>query len=405
MQKGAKIVAGCRIVIIAGLGCIALSGCGEDEIHSYKAPKSQSPPTVSAEQQLPAGHPPIPGAAAADSHDHPAQRLLAAITTHGDRTWFFKLVGPFDAVSNQADTFADFIQSFQFPADTTQPLQWKLPEGWRQLPPANAMRYATLQIGAGPNPLEVSVFAFGGEAGGMLSNINRWRGQMQLPPIAEGDLAKETRTVDQGGHKITIVEMVGGGSGKMTPPFAGGNAPAAPTAPAPPPLLARPDVTPLAPGPVKPNAPPVAPAADDAKLSYDTPQGWQLLPPTGPRLLSFSAGETQVAVTKFGGDVGGMLANVNRWRSQVGLSPIDESGLKDAVQPIDVGPLKGNLVELYGPDGDKRPGLLAVSVQRDGMTWFFKMAGPAAAVQQQKDGFERFVRSVKFASPGASDGK
>ena len=35
----------------------------------------------------------------------------------------------------------------------------------------------------------------------------------------------------------------------------------------------------------------------------------------------------ELAVTHFPGDVGGDLANVNRWRQQIGLEPIDEAAL------------------------------------------------------------------------------
>jgi hypothetical protein len=35
----------------------------------------------------------------------------------------------------------------------------------------------------------------------------------------------------------------------------------------------------------------------------------------------------EVAISHFPGDVGGDLANVNRWRQQVALPPIDEAGL------------------------------------------------------------------------------
>ena len=40
------------------------------------------------------------------------------------------------------------------------------------------------------------------------------------------------------------------------------------------------------------------------------------------------AGPVEVAVTRFGGRVGGDLANINRWRGQMGLSPIDDVELE-----------------------------------------------------------------------------
>lgn len=37
------------------------------------------------------------------------------------------------------------------------------------------------------------------------------------------------------------------------------------------------------------------------------------------------SGPVEVAVTRFPGDVGGVLANVNRWRQQAGLTPVEDA--------------------------------------------------------------------------------
>jgi hypothetical protein len=43
----------------------------------------------------------------------------------------------------------------------------------------------------GPNASsgDVSITAFPGEAGGLSSNLNRWRGQLQLPPLSNEQLS------------------------------------------------------------------------------------------------------------------------------------------------------------------------------------------------------------------------
>ena len=44
--------------------------------------------------------------------------------------------------------------------------------------------------------------------------------------------------------------------------------------------------------------------------------------------VSNKAGEAlDFSITSFPGEVGGILANVNRWLGQVGMSPTDEQGL------------------------------------------------------------------------------
>jgi hypothetical protein len=73
------------------------------------------------------------------------------------------------------------------PQPTAGGLQWTLPEGWT-LSQGDGMRYATLKP-ATPGKIDISVIALTGPAGGELANVNRWREQMGLPPVAsEKDL-------------------------------------------------------------------------------------------------------------------------------------------------------------------------------------------------------------------------
>src|SRR5690349_3907522 len=72
-----------------------------------------------------------------------------------------------------------------------------------------------------------------------------------------------------------------------------------------------------------------SPAPAQAKVVWDTPEGWRAVIADQPmRVATFRAGPgdgVEVSVTAFPGDVGGLLANVNRWRGQVGLAPAQES--------------------------------------------------------------------------------
>lgn len=92
------------------------------------------------------------------------------------------------------------------PNYTGDGISWTLPHGWSQQP-ASGMRYATLVPPAG-GP-EVSVTRLGGGGGGTLANINRWRGQVFLPPITEADLDTHTTKVDLAGVTALRVDIVG----------------------------------------------------------------------------------------------------------------------------------------------------------------------------------------------------
>ena len=69
------------------------------------------------------------------------------------------------------------------------PAQWTKPDGWNEQP-LSEMRLGSFKVD-GPNAAsaDVSVIAFPGEAGGLISNINRWRGQLQLSPLDEDQLS------------------------------------------------------------------------------------------------------------------------------------------------------------------------------------------------------------------------
>ncbi len=68
-----------------------------------------------------------------------------------------------------------------------------------------------------------------------------------------------------------------------------------------------------------------APVAADSGLRWTLPQGWKEVQGGGPMryatLTPPVAGKLDVSVIVLPGPAGGELANVNRWRNQIGLPP------------------------------------------------------------------------------------
>ena len=89
------------------------------------------------------------------------------------------------------------------------------------------------------------------------------------------------------------------------------------------------------------------------------------------------------------GTVGGDLANVNRWRDQLGLPPV--ASLDGAVELIEANGLR--LVVFDGANAGRR--ILGAILPRPGETWFFKLTGPDALVARDKPAFLDFLRTVK----------
>ena len=149
------------------------------------------------------------------------------------------------------------------------------------------------------------------------------------------------------------------------------------------------------------------PTATGGDLTWTAPAHWQSRPASMMRKATFiipgdSAGEqAELAISAFPGDVGGNLGNVNRWRTQLKLPPIEASDLDFALVHLNTaGGLHVDVAELVGPvpaDGKPRQRVLGAIVPFNDATWFFKLSGPDALVAHEKDAFLAFVQTLQPA--------
>jgi hypothetical protein len=127
-------------------------------------------------------------------------------------------------------------------------------------------------------------------------------------------------------------------------------------------------------------------------VSYELPDGWSQNRDNPVRLVTLTDGQAEIAVNAFGGNVGGTLLNVNRWRGQVGLPPVaSEEEAKKDIREVDVEGRKFQMVDLAGASSRT---LVAVVPGNDKL-YFFKMTAPADVVAKRKDAFERFVKTIR----------
>ena len=90
-------------------------------------------------------------------------------------------------------------------------VEWTLPKGWKQLPPSE-MRLASFSVeGKEGLKADISIVVLGGISGGELANVNRWRGQLNLEPIGESDLSRNTEMISPGGRHMLMVDIVSNG--------------------------------------------------------------------------------------------------------------------------------------------------------------------------------------------------
>jgi hypothetical protein len=146
-------------------------------------------------------------------------RILGGIAPQENHegSWFFKMMGPTEAVSAQEKAFDSFLASVKFNDRDEKPVTWTLPEGWRE-GPRRAGRYATILAGPIDDSVELSIIPAGGS---LLENVNRWCGQVGLPKVKDEELSTTSReiTTDQG-KKMTRVDLRGMATkGEQMPPF------------------------------------------------------------------------------------------------------------------------------------------------------------------------------------------
>jgi hypothetical protein len=111
-----------------------------------------------------------------------------------------------------ADSSASSSVPAAAPAATNLGLTWTAPAGW-QPKPLGVMRKGSYTItGTAGATADVSITAFPGAVGGEFANINRWRGQLSLPPIIESDLAVSSTHLGQNGLAFTLVDLASTGA-------------------------------------------------------------------------------------------------------------------------------------------------------------------------------------------------
>lgn len=134
-----------------------------------------------------------------------------------------------------------------------------------------------------------------------------------------------------------------------------------------------------------------------AKLGWKLPARWtQEVGGGGMRYATLKApvqGKVDVSVTVLPGDAGGELANVNRWRGQIGLPPIDDAALAKARSAVQTPAGAFSLYDFASEGQGKR--LVAGLGLVDGNSWFVKMTGEAAPVAAARPDFLEIVRSLR----------
>ncbi|HET7626498.1 MAG TPA: hypothetical protein VFM25_14675, partial [Verrucomicrobiae bacterium] len=264
---------------------------------------------------------------------------------------------------------------FHSGATQVQPqLKWTLPDGWTEKP-LTEFRVASFNA-QGKNGEVADVCAIPLPATGReVDLVNMWRGQMHLPTVTDADAAKGTEAVKIGSEqgklfdiastekingkergRMLIAMITRGGTSwffKMTgeASFVSAEKPVFLQ------FLKSVSFEAAEPMNIETASAQAAstPVEVSEKNSAEIPADWKEVPPgeflIAKYMISGADGaEAQVNVSVLAGEGGGLLANANRWRRQLGLKEVDETELAQQMTTMNVGDNKAIFLDMTGVD-------------------------------------------------------
>ena len=324
---------------------------------------------------------------------------------------------------------------------TSSPLTWTLPAAWTEIPPST-MRVASFTVtNADGKQADVSIVPLSGMGGGDFANVNRWRGQVGLPAASDDELQSAAEDVTASGQPAKLYDLAGKNPDNSKPSrilaaiqhrgdtswffkmmgdgdlveqqkpafitflkslsFATAQDQSTPVQPATGGMDAQssaqlppghPDISGMT------TAAP-SPAAITGQPVWQVPADWQAVDAGAFLVAKFAltnadGAVADVNVSSAGGNGGGLEANVNRWRGQLGLPPISE--ILTTTFAINGG--EAQIVDLSGTNAENgQPAeIVGVMVAQPGTTWFYKLMGDPQLVASQRDAFKQFVEGVKY---------
>ncbi len=302
------------------------------------------------------------------------------------------------------------------PAENAQPqLQFSLPSGWQQIAPSE-MRVASFAVTNATGPAaDVGIIPLPAAGENEQSLINMWREQLQLPPtnsagtetISVGndparlfEFASAAPIIDGKFRQRIMVAMLTRGATSWFFKMTGEDAFVASQKDVFLQFLKSISFNATTPAPVAAASPT---PADNNNSIWTVPADWQSLPGSQFLLAQFlvqdGSARAEVNVSELAGEGGGLLANVNRWRGQLGLSPVaDEEGFSKMVDSLAVSGGQAQVVDMSGTNSKtgQPTRLVGVVLPQAGETWFYKLMGDPKLVAAQKDTFLKFIQSAKY---------
>jgi len=172
---------------------------------------------------------------------------VVAVLPRNGASWFFKLRGDKELVAETQPAFLEFLKTIRFPTNaatvqsagvleniaanphahglptldphagiapgTSGPAnddpKWNVPPTWKEQPPGMMVKKTFSVANDKGQKAGIAISVFPGDVGGNFANVNRWRGQMGLPPASQDEFPKVTQSLDVIGGKALSVDLKG----------------------------------------------------------------------------------------------------------------------------------------------------------------------------------------------------
>lgn len=291
-------------------------------------------------------------------------------------------------------------------SEATGMMRWDVPAGWTERAPS-AMRIANFLAG-GDEQAECYLTILAGDAGGLGANVNRWLGQMGRPALgpdqidalpratmfrreavlleSEGSFTGMSGGAAKEGQRLIgllLVDPAGSAFLKLVGPTA---------------VVTREREAFLALAKSFRSSRDEATSGESAEprieraggLVARVPADWMRVPEKPPRALDLRIdADVECSITVLPGEAGGARANIDRWRGQLGLAPLDDAQYTG----LETVPMLGtNALLVEATSGDK--GLLGVVSCSGDRSVFVKLTGPSSLIATHRGAFLELCRTL-----------
>ncbi len=306
----------------------------------------------------------------------------------------------------------------------SNPIAWSPAPHWKELPPTQ-FRKGNYAYTDDSGTAEITVSSFPGDTGGILANANRWLRQAALPEIDQEQLSQVVTEVNLSDEVTAFILDLKADDGTETSkriyaaivPYQGQSWFFKMSGPFKTVQSQIPSFSAFLRG-IRMGETAAAqnstsePAANEdlGELQFTAPSGWVESKGSSIRIASLAIEKegyppADFSITSFPGDTGGLVANVNRWRRQIGLSPWNAEQVDAAAKTLETpAGLSFKVFELK-PDSESEKSateewIRVAIMEKGGRSWFFKLKGDAVLVDLQRDEFTSFLQSVHFSQAG-----